>query len=164
MTIRLELRHRYPEPPDRMREVLTDPAFLHAKLREVGGPKAELVSREEDGRGVTILVRQTVPGTELPAVVRAVLPGDVVIHRTETWTGWCGAVQVVVHGAPGTITGEMNIEPAPAGSVVILQLEATVALPLFGGKVEKIIADGVRKLMDTEYDFTLNWLRESATP
>ncbi|MGH3925694.1 MAG: DUF2505 domain-containing protein, partial [Pseudonocardiaceae bacterium] len=95
--------------------------------------------------------------------IRAVLPGDLVIHRTEIWTGSRGTVQAVVDRAPGTITGEMSIEPDPAGSVVTLRLEATVALPLIGGKVEKAITDSVRKLMDAEYDFTLQWLRDSAT-
>ncbi|MGH3795614.1 MAG: DUF2505 domain-containing protein [Pseudonocardiaceae bacterium] len=163
MTNRLELRHRYPEPPDRMREVLTDADFLRAKLRAVGGPRAELVSREEDERGITVVLRQTVPASALPSFVRAVMNGDLVIHRIETWTSSAGSVQAEVDGAPGTIGGQMRLEPDRAGSVLTLRLEATVRLPLIGGKVEKNITDSVGKLMDAEYDFTLNWLRESTT-
>lgn len=163
MTSRLELRHRYPEPPRRLREVLTDPDFLRARLHAVGGPQAELVSRDDDGHGVTVVLRQTVPADSLPSFVRAVLPGDLVIHRIESWHSTEGTVHAEVDGAPGTIGGKMSIEPDPPGSVLILQLEAKVPLPLVGGKVEKVITGSVSKLMDAEYDFTQQWLHRSIT-
>lgn len=163
MTSRLELRHRYPEPPQRMREVLTDPAFLRDKLRSVGGPGAALVSREESAGCVTVVLHQTVPADALPSFVRAALSGDLTIRRTEIWTGTGGTVHSVVDGAPGTITGEMELAPDTGGSVLRFRIEATVPLPLIGGKVEKSITDGVSKLMDAEYGFTLQWLRRAAT-
>ncbi|HEU0127194.1 MAG TPA: DUF2505 domain-containing protein, partial [Pseudonocardiaceae bacterium] len=128
----------------------------------VGGPQAELVSWQEDDRGTTVGLRQTVPASALPSFVRSVLRGDLTIHRTETWTSNGGTVHSVVDGAPGTITGTMHLDPDPAGSVLSMQLEATVPVPLIGGKVEKSITDGVSKLMDSEYAFTLQWLRGSA--
>ena len=75
-----------------------------------------------------------------------------------------GMVHSVVAGAPGTISGKMHLEADPDGCVLSLHLEAKVPLPLIGGKVEKAITNSVSKLMDTEYDFTLQWLRSSATP
>ncbi|MGH3905848.1 MAG: DUF2505 domain-containing protein [Pseudonocardiaceae bacterium] len=163
MTSRLELRHRYPEPPERMRQVLTDLTFLRDKVRAVGGPGAELVSWEEDHNGVTVVLRQMVPADALPSFVRSVLPGDLSIRRTETWNSFDGTVHSAVDGAPGVINGEMRLEPGPAGSVLSLLLEAKVPLPLIGGKVEKAITDSVRKLMDAEYDFTMQWLRDAGT-
>ncbi|HEX2300964.1 MAG TPA: DUF2505 domain-containing protein, partial [Pseudonocardiaceae bacterium] len=163
MTSRLELRHRYPEPPERMREVLTDPGYLQDKLRAVGGPHAELISREEDGDGVTLVLRQMVPASALPSFVRSMLPGDLSIRRTETWNNTGGIVHSAVDGAPGTVNGKMYLEPDPDGSVLSLQLEATVPLPLIGGRVEKAITNSVSKLMDAEYDFTMRWLRGAET-
>lgn len=163
MTSRLELQHRYPEPPERMREVLTDPTYLQDKLRAVGGPQAELISREEDEHAVTIVLRHTVPADALPSFVRAVLPGDLAIQRTESWNSSGGSVHSVVDGAPATITGEMRLDPDPAGCVLSALLEAKVPLPLIGGKVEKAITASVAKLMTSEYDFTIQWLRSSTT-
>ena len=162
MTSRLELRHRYPKPPERMREILTDPTYLQDKLREVGGPQAELVSRQRDDQGITIVLHQTVPANVLPSFVRSFLSGDLTIHRSETWTSSGGTVHSVVDGAPGSITGTMHLESDPAGSVLSMQLEVTVPVPLIGGKVEKSIINGVSKLMDSEYAFTVEWLRNSA--
>jgi hypothetical protein len=58
----------------------------------------------------------------------------------------------------------MYLEPDPDGSVLGAELTAEVSLPLFGGKVERMITDNVVKLMAAEHQFTLEWLRDSATP
>jgi hypothetical protein len=160
----VELRHHYPEPPERIPEVLTDPDYLRDKLRAVGGPGAELVSREQDERGVTIVLHHAVPGNALPSFLRSVRPEGLTIRRTETWTSSGGSVHAVVDGMPGTVTIVMNLEPDHAGSVLGAQLTAEVPLPLFGGRAEKMITDNVAKLMAAEYQFTLDWLRDSATP
>ena len=159
MASRLELRHRYPESPERLRAVLTDPDYLRDKLRAVGGPRAELVSREQDGRGITVVLRQAVPDDALPSFIRAALPGGLTIRRTETWTSSGGSVHGMVDGAPGTITGTMRLVPDPAGCVLSAQLTAEVGLPLIGGRVEKVIIDNIGTLMDAEHRFTLEWLR-----
>lgn len=163
MTSRLELQYRYPEPPQRMLEVLTDPTFLRDKLSAVGGPSAELVSRDQSDRVITIVLHQKVPADAVPSFIRSMLPGDLTIRRTESWTGERGTVQAVIEGAPGTITGRMSLGPDTNGSVFVLDLESRVPLPLFGGKVEKAVTDGLGRLMDTEYNFTLQWLRRSET-
>ncbi|MGH3874799.1 MAG: DUF2505 domain-containing protein [Pseudonocardiaceae bacterium] len=159
MTRQLRVRHRYPEPLERVRAVLVDPDYLRDKLRAVGGPRAELVSHDCDERGVTLVLRQTVPDGALPSFIRAALPGGLAIRRTERWTDSGGSVHAVVDGAPGTITGVMRLEPEPAGCVLGAALTAEVALPLIGGKVEKTIIDSISTLMETEYRFTLEWLR-----
>ncbi|MDQ4010982.1 MAG: DUF2505 domain-containing protein [Actinomycetota bacterium] len=161
MASRLQLRHRYPEPPERIQAVLTDPDYLRGKLRAVGGPRAELVSREQDERGITVVLRQAVPDDALPSFLRSAFSGGLTIRRTETWTNSGGSVYAVVDGAPGTITGTMRLEPDPTGCVLGAQLTAEVSLPLIGGKVERIITDNIGKLMDAEHQFTLNWLRNN---
>jgi hypothetical protein len=161
MASRLQLRHRYPEPPERIHAVLTDPGYLRDKLRAVGGPGAELVSREQDGRGITVVLRQAVPDDALPSFLRSAFSGGLTIRRTETWTNSGGSVHAVVDGAPGTITGSMRLEPEPAGCVLGAELTAEVPLPLIGGKVERVITDNIGKLMEAEHRFTLQWLRDT---
>lgn len=164
MANRVELWHRYPKPPERIREVLTDADYLRDKLRAVGGPGAELVGREQDERGIIIVLHHAVPGDALPSFLRSVRPEGLTIRRTETWTSVGGSVHAVVDGMPGTINVVMHLEPDPTGCVLGAQLTAEVLLPLFSGKVEKVITDKVAKLMEAEYQFTLDWLRDSAAP
>ncbi len=163
MTSRVELRHQYPASPERIREVLTDPDSLRDKLRAVGGPRAELVSRQASERGVTIVLRQAVPDDALPSFIRSFRPEGLTIRRTETWTSTGGNVHAVVDGVPGTITVAMRLAPDPAGCVLSAELTAEVPIPMIGGKVEKIITDNVAQLISTEHQFTLEWLRNCAS-
>ncbi|HEY3896069.1 MAG TPA: DUF2505 domain-containing protein [Pseudonocardiaceae bacterium] len=161
MARRVALRHHFPEPEERIRAVLTDRQYLQDKMRAVGGPRAELVSWERDETGVTLVLAQAVPEDAMPSFLRSVMPDGLTIRRTETWNAAGGSVHAVVDGAPGTINGTMRFEPDPDGCVLDAQLTAAVPLPLIGGKVEKVITDSVANLMDTEHQFTLEWLRNS---
>lgn len=164
MSTQVELRHTYPEPPERMREVLTDPEFLRARIAEVGGPRAELVSRESDDAGtVTIVQRQTVSSSSLPTFAQTLIPGDVTIERTETWTGpGGGPVKAVVKGTPAQITGTMALTPRPhsGGATFTLRIDTKVPIPLFSIAVENLINENITKLIDREYEFTADWLRD----
>ena len=164
MASQVELQHRYPESPERIREVLTDPDYLRDKMHAVGGLQAELVSREQDESDVTIVLHHAVPGDALPSFLRSVRPEGLTIRRTEIWSGSGGSMHAVVDGVPGTVTVGMHLEPDPTGCVLGAQLTAEVSLPLFGGKVEKMITDNVAKQLAAEHQFTLDWLRDSATP
>lgn len=159
MASRLALQHRYPKPPERIREVLTDQRYLQDKLRAVGGRGAELVSHNADERGITVVIHQAVPGDVLPPFLRSARPNGLTIRRTETWSSSGGSVHAVVEGVPGTITGAMHLAPEPEGCVLGAHLAVEVGLPLIGGTVEKAITDGIARLMETEYHFTLEWLR-----
>ena len=145
-----------------MREVLTDQQYLRDKLRAVGGPRAELVSWKRNEGGVTVVLHQAVPEDAMPSFLRSALPSGLTIRRTETWNSSGGSVHAVVDGAPGTINGTMRLEPDPAGCVLGARLTADVGLPLIGAKVEKVITDNIAALMESEYQFTLQWLRNSS--
>lgn len=145
-----------------MRELVTDQEYLRAKLRAVGGPRAELVSWQQHDDGVTVVLHQGVPGESMPSFLRAMLPDNLTIRRTETWRGSSGSVEAVVEGAPGTITGVMRLESDPDGCLIGAQLTAEVPLPLVGATVEKLVTDNIATLMESEYQFTLAWLRNPA--
>ncbi len=153
------MRHTYPAPVERMRAVLTDPEFLRDKLREVGGPGAELVSRTEDGGRVTVVQRQAVPEAMLPAMVRSFVPGDLSITRTEVWSGpTAGTIDVAVGGAPGSASGTIAVTPDASGAMVTTCIDASVPVPLVGGTIERAMTDNISKLGDVEHAFTREWL------
>ena len=139
--------------------MLTDPEFLRDKLREVGGPGAELVSRTEDNGRITVVQRQAVPETVLPAVVRSFVPGDLSITRTEVWSGpTAGTIDVAVGGAPGSASGTIAVTPDGEGALVTIRIDASVPVPLVGGMIEKAMTDNIGELGDVEHAFTLEWL------
>ena len=139
--------------------MLTDPEFLRDKLREVGGPGAELVSRTEDNGRITVVQRQAVPETVLPAVVRSFVPGDLSITRTEVWSGpTAGTIDVAVGGAPGSASGTIALTPDGEGALVTIRIDASVPVPLVGGMIEKAMTDNIGELGEVEHAFTREWL------
>ena len=58
----------------------------------------------------------------------------------------------------------MRLEPDPDGCLIGAQLTAEVPLPLVGAKVEKLVTDNIASLMESEYQFTLAWLRNPVEP
>jgi hypothetical protein len=44
------------------------------------------------------------------------------------------------------------------GSVFAVHADVTVNVPIFGGKIEEIVAEQVRRLMEAETAFTITWL------
>jgi hypothetical protein len=162
MASRLALQHRYPEPPARIYAVIIDPHYLRDKLRAVGGPDAKLLSREQDERGVTIVLQHGVPAGMLPAFLRSALPRSLIIRRTEIWTSGGGSVYAQMDGAPGSITGTMRLNPDHEGCVLEAELVAEIGLPLLGVKLEKLVTDGIASLLAAEHRFTLQWLRNGA--
>lgn len=163
MTRRLDLRYPYAASPERIRAVLTDEQFVRDRLRAVGGPGAELVSRTENGSGqVTVVQRQGVPADALPSVVRSFMRDVLTIERTEVWTGPAdGTIDVMLNGAPGSVTGTLAVAPDGDGSVLTIGLDASVPVPLLGGTIEKAVTDNIGKLGEVEYAFTREWLRRN---
>ncbi len=152
-------------------ETLLDREYLQTRLEQQGGKGAALLKLDADvavGTG-EYTVRQGVDRAELPSFVQKILPGDLVIERTETWRRvspgrYDGTVAARVVGAPGKISGTLrladlaDIGGGKAGSELSLDGSAQVDLPLVGGKIETVIAEQVVALVDRETRFTVQWL------
>ena len=94
--------------------------------------------------GVKIVTRQSIPASVLPSMVASMISGDPATERTEDWQadgdGYVAQFSVVVKGAPASIKGTMTLAPAGDGSTLAVKGEAAVPIPLFGSKIEAVIA------------------------
>ena len=79
-------------------------------------------------------------------------------ERTEAWRvdgdGYTADFLVTVKGAPATIKGAMTLFQAGAGSTLDVNGSATVAIPLFGSKIEGVIVKQLAELLAHEEKFT----------
>lgn len=168
----IRYRSRSENSAQRVFETLTDREYLEARQAELGGQNAALLKFDTGGSPLDraeYTVRQGVGREHLPSVIQKVLPGDLVIERTETWRRTAeGAYEATivanVASAPGRITGTQrltdleDIGGGRPGSEFALDGEAHVKIPLIGGKVEAVIAEQVEKIIDKEARFLLDWL------
>jgi len=143
---------------------LVDPAFLRARLAELGGPGAALHDHrvEPDGR-VSYRLRHGVEAKNLPSAVRTLLGGDLTIDRAETWrpepgAGYSGTVKVTIPGMPGDLGGKVRLTDTDDGSTLLLDGEVRIPIPLVGGKIEETVAGQISQLLGSEHAFAEKWL------
>jgi len=162
MPTSLEHRSTFAVAADVVFQTLVDEAFLAQRLRDIGGKNAALLDHSRDGERVTFRMRQGVDASRLPGAIRSMLNGDLVVEREERWQpegdAYAGTSRVSITGVPGEIHGRQRIAAAGAGSTYVVTAQVRVGIPLIGGKLEKVVAEQVEKLLAAEGEYADKWL------
>ena len=150
-------------PAEKVFAAMTDEEYLKARLREIGGPGSQLLDHEASPESARYELKQGLAAEDLPPIVSKVMSGDLAIVRTETLNrtapgSYNGDVDVAIPGAPASASGTMRLADDGAGSLFEVHADVKVNVPLFGGKIEEIVAEQVRKLLEAETAFTVRWL------
>jgi Protein of unknown function (DUF2505) len=158
----IDYRTVVPFPAERVFAAMADPEYLRARLRQLGGPGAELLEHSADAGGVRYRLRQGLEKDVLPAIVQSLVGGNLVIERTESLRpdagGYHGDVDVDVPGAPVIADGSMSLRDVDGGSEFAVHAQVSVRVPLLGGRIEGVVAEQVQKLLAAETGFTREWL------
>jgi hypothetical protein len=160
MPSRFEHRASFPAPAATVYSVLVDQAFLTARLRDIGGKGAALLDHTTTGDGAAYKLRQGVDAGKLPGAVRSILNGDLVVEREERWRGHESRGRATISGVPAQITSQGRLTDRGGASELVLSAEVKVGIPLIGGKIEKVVAEQVTKLLAAEAEYAEKWLAE----
>ncbi len=159
MPTKLIAVQHYIAPPAEVFALFTDRTFIEARLEASGGLHPEIVSMEvaADG-GLDLVTRQGIPASALPSIVSSFISGDPSTQRTESWRvaadGYTADLTVTIHGAPASLKGTITLISEGAGSLLTVNADAHVPVPLFGAKIEKVIVEQVTELFEHEEKFT----------
>ncbi len=164
MATSLEHRSTFAAAADETYRTLVDKAFLTDRLRDIGGKDATLLDHAQSGERVTFRMRQGVDAARLPGAVRSILNGDLVVEREERWQpesgAYAGTSRVTITGVPGDIQGRSRIAGTGADATLVITAQVKVSIPLIGGKLEKVVAEQVGKLLAAEAEYAEKWLAE----
>ncbi|MEV6059665.1 DUF2505 domain-containing protein [Nocardia asteroides] len=158
MATPLAFTARYTHSVEAVRAALADEQYWKARIEEVGGPGARIDSFAATGDQVRVQLVQSIPADQLPPAITAVRPGDLVIPRTETYTGSTGTVEAHVEGAPAKVAATVALTADGTGSTATVSGSIEVKIPLFGGKIEAAISEHLLELLNNEAGFTEQWL------
>jgi hypothetical protein len=117
------------------------------------------VTVEEDRASRRVTIDQGHGTDRLPGFAKKIVGAQINIVQSESWTsGTDGRITVTVPGKPGEMTGTATLVPDERGVTEKVDMTVTVNLPLIGGKVEGLIADMLRKALDSEHTVGKEWL------
>lgn len=162
MPSRFEHRATFAAPVDTVYSTLVDEAFLTARLRDIGGKGAALLGYQTSDDGVDYRLRQGVDAKHLPGAVRSILSGDLVVEREEQWRGHESGGRATINGVPAEIRSRSRLTAQGDGTEMLVRAEVKVNIPLLGGKIEKVVAEQVTKLLAAEAEYVEKWLAEHA--
>lgn len=148
----MKFRHElsYDAPPDRVFEMLADPAFRESVAEAMDVISAD-VDLQRDGDGFTLVVDQLQKTDDLPSFARTFAGDSTQAIQREVWLSRTGAnLSIEAPGKPTSIAGTIRLEPHGSGTTEVVELEIKVKVPLIGGKLEKLMAEKVKAGMDTE--------------
>jgi Protein of unknown function (DUF2505) len=159
VSTRIAHRTTWDLPAEEVYAELVDGDHLRARLKELGGKDPALVEHSVDASGARLELRHSVPVEFLPSAVRRFTGDDLVLDRVETWRvrqdgGYDGTFEVTVRGLPGRMTGTQTLTDSGGGAVTEIAGEATVSVPVVGGRIEKVVVEQVNALLDAEDAFT----------
>ncbi|MFI5714441.1 DUF2505 domain-containing protein [Nocardia sp. NPDC051750] len=160
MATALAYTAHYSHPVAAVREAFCTEKYWRDRIAAVGGPNARFVSLDVDGEQVRIEVVQSIPADALPPAITAVRPGDLIIPRTELWSGTTGSFEARVEGAPAEVRGTIIATDEPTGAVAEVSGTIEVKVPLFGRKIEEAIGERLTDLLVEETAFTNSWITE----
>jgi hypothetical protein len=162
MATRIEHRATFAHDTADVYAAQTDEQALRARLERLGGKHAELREHVVTESGVRYTLSQGIAADKLPSLVRSLHSGDLIVRREHVWTDlgdrYTGTIAVAVSDVPGRITADVELAPSADGCTQLTRGEVAVRIPFVGGKIESFVVDQVTRLLETETDFTKQWL------
>jgi Protein of unknown function (DUF2505) len=134
----------------------------------VGDAATELDSLSVDADGtVAVSLTQHLGRQLLPGPVAKLIPGDVRLAHTETWTPdgdgrVRGQISVAVSGGLGSCRAKTWLAPAAEGSQLHFTGRVEVKIPLVGANLEKSLGANLADNIPEVVRFTTTWVAEHA--
>ena len=138
--------------------MLDDPAYRDRVIAAQGGTSGTF-EIEQSGDVTTAVVDQVQPAAGLPSYATRIVGSEINIVQREEWTSAAYAdLHVTIPGKPGQMVGSITLDEDGATTTETVEVEITVNIPLVGGKIEKLIADLLRKALKAEEKVARDYL------
>ncbi|MDY6999609.1 MAG: DUF2505 domain-containing protein [Actinomycetota bacterium] len=154
---------------EQVHRAFSDEQYWLVRLTESGADESTLDEMVIGADGsIRVKSTQTMRSQNLPGLVTQFHRGDLSFVREEIWTPVAGgratgAVTGSIPGAPVSLTGDLALTPAEAGSGSRLSAATSVEvrIPLVGGKIESFIGTQLVGLLYAEQRFTTEWISQN---
>lgn len=164
-----ELSHHLPFEPGAVAAALLDGGY-QASLSGIGGLKQRTVLSQEAGPDGTVVRRtRCVLDLELGGPVRRLVgDGEPAWVEEATWhpgeLRWVWEVEPEIGAELLEARGAIELRAGGGGTARRVHGTVVVRVPLYGGRVESWIVDGLRRAYDEEAERLAAWLARVTPP
>jgi len=144
--------------------MLLDKDFQDRKCLATGALDHTVEITEYDDGSATITTVRTMPTDTLPEFARSFVGATLSVRQTDEWHApgasgnRDGTLLVEIEGTPVRMTGSLRLAADGAGTLESVDGDIKVALPLVGGKLEKMVAPAILAATSVEERTGIAWL------
>jgi hypothetical protein len=157
--------HDYRATPAEVVALLQDPVFLRFRSESAGERNVD-VRVEPRGDGVQVTVSRE-KDIDVPAFARAIVGAAKGAVESTFWTGsgerFVAEYTLQVDGLPVKTRGRSTFVPSTLGCLYTTDFEVSARIPLIGGRIEALVADGLAEQMRANAERNAEALVRSAT-
>jgi hypothetical protein len=160
MDLKSELR--FDADPYAVFGMLTDEAYIAKKTTAAKAIRHQ-VSVNRDGDQVTIELVRIMP-PDVPDFVRRFVGETIDVKQTDVWEpaqpdgSREGRISLEMVGMPVACNGTMRLTPSGAGTLLTINGSIKASVPLFGGKIEEAVHQGLTEAARIEEKVGQAWL------
>jgi len=137
--------------------MVTDPAYQEQRAQAGNPIRAESsVSVTSSGATVSVFRLLTI---DPPGFIKNFVGDSIGIQETQTWTSPTSATLLVeILKQPGDVKGTVSLGESGAATVVTVDAQIAIKVPLIGGKVEGYVAGILDRLLAKDEQIGKAWL------
>jgi hypothetical protein len=161
--MRLQTRHDYKADPVEVFSMLTDEAFLRAKLEARGDKDVQVLECGRGPDGVRIVTRRMV-ALDVPGFAKRFLRPANAVTQTDLWSdpddegARTGTWRVEASGVPVAMSGTMTLTGAPGHTAEQIEGTVTSSVPFVGGRLAGLVGSTATDNLAAEQAFARRWL------
>jgi len=129
------------------------------------GARTEIAHFSTDASGTDVSFSHIMSAQDLPPIARPVVPASFAIIRVQHFDPFnkatnraTGRYRAEIPVAPVEVTGDYVLADTATGSQMRLETRCHARVPIIGGQIEQLLANGLRTLFAKEGEFTADWI------
>lgn len=146
--MRFEERHSFERNADAVMRMYVDRRFFERKYETTGARDIRVLEHESSAARFRIKCRYTVNNeADLPELAKKFIGAETVVTQEDEWdiAARSGRLVLDLKGTPAKVTAAMHLGDEGVGCVNRMVWTVDCGIPLIGGKLERVIADDIRR-------------------
>lgn len=145
--MKYEAVHRFRQPVEQLVAMYFTRRYHEAKYQKIGATGVEILDVKDTPELFEICVRYCVSSdAPLPDFAKKVVGDTITVTQTDRWNrkALTGELKIDIKGAPVKVSAQMRLKPEGSGCVNAFVWDVTCAIPLIGGKIERVLLEDLK--------------------